>query len=130
MTTPGETSGIGVLNEKSLHKSLKQWYARPGDRLEVPLDGFVIDIVRDDLIEIQTGSFASIKAKLTHLTRARRVRLIYPIVQEKWIVRLSPGGRGDVIRRKSPRKGRAEDQGRRGAEVRGEATVASPGMGN
>ena len=101
---------IGVLNEKPLHKSLKQWYSQPGARLEVPLDGFVIDIVRDDLlIEIQTGSFASIKAKLMHLTRAHRVRLIYPIVQEKWIVRLTPGGRGDVIRRKSPRKGRAED---------------------
>jgi hypothetical protein len=70
----------------------------------------VIDIVRDDLlIEIQTGSFSSIKAKLTHLARAHRVRLIHPIVQEKWIVRPVPGGRGDVVRRKSPRRGRAED---------------------
>ena len=48
-------SGIGLLNEKPLHASLKQWYARPGDRFEVAVGGFVIDIVRDDLlIEIQT----------------------------------------------------------------------------
>jgi hypothetical protein len=36
--------------------SLKKWYAQPGDRFEVPVDGFVIDIVRDDLLlDIQTG---------------------------------------------------------------------------
>jgi hypothetical protein len=96
-------SGIGLLNEKPLHASLKQWYARPGDRFEVPVDGFVIDIVRDDLlIEIQTGNFASIKSKLNKLTRSHRVRLIYPIVQEKWIIR-------GAVRRKSPKRGRLED---------------------
>jgi hypothetical protein len=32
------------------------------DRFEVPVDGFVIDIVRDDLlIEIQTRNFSSLK---------------------------------------------------------------------
>lgn len=100
--------GIGLLNEKPLHASLKQWYARPGDRFEVMVDRFVIDIVRDDLlIEIQTGNFASIKTKLTNLVRYHRVRLVYPIVQEKWIVR-SANGKG-AIRRKSPKKGRMED---------------------
>jgi hypothetical protein len=80
--------GIGLLNEKPLHASLKHWYARPGDRLEVTVDGFVIDIVRDDLlIEIQTCNFPSIKSKLTDLVRCHRVRLVYPIDQEKWIVR-------------------------------------------
>lgn len=102
--------GIGLLNEKPLHASLKEWYALPGDRFEVPVDGFVIDIVRDDLlIEIQTGNFASIKAKLTNLVRSHRVRLIYPIVQEKWIVRSATRGGNEVIRRKSPKQGRIED---------------------
>ena len=102
--------GIGLLNEKPLHASLNQWYARPGDRLEVTVDGFVIDIVRGDLlIEIQTGNFSSIKAKLTKLVRGHRVRLVYPIVQEKWIVRATNrDGRG-AVRRKSPKKGRLED---------------------
>jgi len=89
---------------------LKQWYARPGDQFEVPVDGFVIDIVRDDLlIEIQTRNFSSIKSKLDKLARAHRVRLIYPLVQEKWIVRLPTAGGGAAIRRKSPKKGRLED---------------------
>ena len=102
--------GIGLLNEKPLHASLKQWYARPGDRLEVTVDRFVIDIVRDDLlIEIQTSNFSSIKSKLTNLVDRHRVRLVYPIVQEKWIVRSTIGNGKVVIRRKSPKKGRLED---------------------
>jgi hypothetical protein len=102
--------GIGVLNEKPLHAALKQWYARPGDRFEVTVDGFVIDIVRDGLlIEIQTGHFASIKSKLARLARSHRVRLIYPIAQEKWIVRPTGDDRGGAMRRKSPKRGRLED---------------------
>jgi hypothetical protein len=105
-----QMSGIGLLNEKPLHASLKQWYARPGDRFEVPVDGFVIDIVRDDLlIEIQTRNFAAIKPKLTNLARSHHVRLIYPIVQEKWIVRLATSDGGRSVRRKSPKRGRLED---------------------
>lgn len=103
-------SGIGLLNEKPLHASLKQWCARPGDRFEVAVAGFVIDIVRDDLlIEIQTGNFASIKPKLTNLVRSHPVRLIYPIAQEKWIVRPATDDHGRVLRRKSPKRGRLED---------------------
>ena len=103
-------SGIGLINEKPLHASLKQWYARPGDRFEVPVDGFVIDIVRDDLlIEIQTRNFASINSKLRRLTRSYEVRLVYPVVLEKWIVRLAAVGGGIDVRRKSPKRGRLED---------------------
>ena len=103
-------SGIGLLNEKPLHASLKQWYAQRGDRFEVPVDGFVIDIVRDDrLLEIQTGNFSSIKAKLAKLARTHQVRLIHPIAQEKWIVRLAGNGSRTVARRKSPKRGRVED---------------------
>lgn len=102
-------TGIGTLNEKPLHAALKAWYAQPGDRFEVPVDGFVIDLVRDDLLlEIQTGNFASIKSKLIALVRAHRTRLIYPIAQEKWI-RLAKDDRGEPSRRKSPRRGRVED---------------------
>ncbi len=103
-------SGIGLLNEKPLHASLKAWYAQPGDRFEVPVDGFVIDIVRDDLLlEIQTGSFVSLKSKLAKLVRSHQVRLIYPIAQEKWIVQLAKDGSRVATRRKSPKRGRVED---------------------
>ena len=103
-------SGIGLINEKPLHASLKQWYARPGDRFEVPVDGYVIDIVRDNLlIEIQTRNFGSINSKLSKLIRSHEVRLVYPVVQEKWIVRRATDAAGLTIRRKSPKRGRLED---------------------
>ena len=103
-------TGIGLLNEKPLHASLKEWYAQPGDRFEVPVEGFVIDIVRDDLLlEIQTSNLASLKSKVGWLARSHQVRLIHPIAWEKWIVHLASDEDHAVSRRKSPKRGRVED---------------------
>jgi hypothetical protein len=102
--------GIGLLNEKPLHASLKEWYAQPGDRFEVPIEGFVIDIVRDDvLLEIQTSNLASLKSKLACLVRSHQVRLIHPIAREKWIVHPASDDGHAISRRRSPKKGRMED---------------------
>ena len=80
---------IGTLNEKSLHASLKAWYAEPDDQFEVKVDNFFIDIVRQDLlIEIQTRGFTAMKRKLHKLLAAGHpVHLIHPIAQEKWIIK-------------------------------------------
>ena len=100
---------IGTLNEKPLHAALKQWYARPDDLIEVSVDGFTVDIVRGDLlIEIQTRNLSAIKRKLTTLVGRHPVRLVYPIAQDKWIVRQSKNGRRVLGRRKSPRRGTVE----------------------
>lgn len=99
------TNSIGTLNEKPLHSALRDWYARPGDEREVSVDGFLVDIVRGDLlVEIQTRGMGAIKRKLTALMATHPVLLVYPIAQEKWIVRL--GRDGDVVgRRRSPKRG-------------------------
>lgn len=97
---------IGTLNEKPLHAALKEWYSRPNDQFEVLVDGFLVDIVRGNLlVEIQARNFAAIKRKLLRLTLKHPVRLIYPIVQEKWIVKLVKGRQRKLRRRKSPKKG-------------------------
>lgn len=99
-------NGIGTLAERSLHAALKDWYARPDDRREVKVDGYVIDLVRGDLlIEIQTRSFAALRRKLARLTESHPVRLVHPIARERWIVKLGPDGVTLVERRKSPRRG-------------------------
>ena len=101
---------IGVLNEKALHAALKDWYALPGDQLEVKVDGYFIDIVRDDLlIEIQTRNFSAIKRKLFDLIGRHPLRLVYPIPREKWIVRQPKESGGSQTRRKSPKRGRVTD---------------------
>ena len=105
-----ETPHIGTLREKPLHASLKHWYARPGDRIEVPIDGFVIDLVRGDLlIEVQTRGFSSMKQKLKKLLDdGHHVRIVHPIPIDKWIVKVD--GDGTVLsRRRSPKHGSPTD---------------------
>jgi hypothetical protein len=97
---------ISTLNEKPLHAALKSWYEEPGDEFEVWLDGYLIDIVRGDLlIEIQTRNFSSLKRKLAKLTVDHLVRLVFPIAQEKYIVRMGEDGATPIGRRKSPKRG-------------------------
>lgn len=108
MTTP--SPHIGTLREKPLHASLKQWCAEPGDRFEVRVDRYVIDVVRDDLlIEVQTSGFSSMRKKLRRLLDlGYRVQVVHPIPATKTIVRLNDDG--EVIgRRKSPKRGNPTD---------------------
>jgi hypothetical protein len=98
-----------IMNEHSLHSAIKDWYSVPKDRFEVRVDGFIIDILRENLlIEIQTKSFRGIKSKLSSLVESHQVRLVYPIPEKKWIVRITESSEL-VTRRKSPRKGRLVD---------------------
>jgi hypothetical protein len=109
MATPIEP-WIGTLRERPLHASLKRWYARPGDQVEVVVDGFVIDIVRGDLlIEVQTRGFSSVRHKLaTLLARGHNLRMVHPILVDAWIVKLDDDS-GVLSRRRSPRHGSPSD---------------------
>lgn len=102
-----DQKGIGRKNERSLHAALKSWYAQPGDELEAKVDGYIIDIRRGrELIEVQTANFTAIAKKLRELLRKYRVRLVYPVAEEKWIIRTTESGEF-IKRRKSPKKGKA-----------------------
>ena len=109
VTVP-DTPHIGTLREKPLHASLKNWYAQPGDDIEVAVDGYVVDLVRDELlVEIQTSSFSKMKKKLGHLLDSgRRVRVVHSIPIDKWIVKI--GDAGEILSRKrSPKHGQVTD---------------------
>jgi hypothetical protein len=100
------TPAIGTLNESPLHASLKTAYAQPGDLLEATVDGYVVDILRGDLIiEVQTAQFGKIARKLRDLVSRHPVRLVYPVPRDSWIVKLPQHG-GEPSRRKSPKRGR------------------------
>ena len=96
---------IGVLREGRLHAAVKALLATPGDRLEVPVGRFVIDLVRSDgeLVEIQTGGFGALGAKLDALLDEHRVRIVYPVAAERRIVRVDDHGLIVSIRR-SPKR--------------------------
>ena len=98
------------MGENSLHDSVKLWYARNGDLVEEEVDGYVVDIVRGDLlIEVQTGNFSALKQKLSDLIRRHPVRLVHPVPERKWIVRVDRDLESVLSRRRSPKRGRLED---------------------
>ncbi|MHB0856381.1 MAG: hypothetical protein ACYC5M_02290 [Anaerolineae bacterium] len=101
---------INTYNEKALHAALKAWYAQPGDLLEEPVDGYLIDIVRGDLmVEIQTRGLGALRSKLADLLPRHPVRLVYPVARTRWIVRLAEDGVTALGRRRSPKQGGLED---------------------
>lgn len=93
--------GIGELNEGSLHRQLKERYRTAGDRAEVPVGGFVVDLVRADgtFVEVQTGSFGAMGRKLDALLDEHRILVVHPIALETVLCR-----EGRTPRR-SPKRG-------------------------
>jgi hypothetical protein len=109
------------MSETTLHRQLKELYAGPtsvttdGDvaadvRTEVKLGRYRIDVVRDrELIEIQHGSLAAIRAKVIALTSEHQVRVVKPIVARKHLIKRAARGRRIVDRRLSPKRGQLLD---------------------
>jgi hypothetical protein len=98
-------ASIGVLSEGPLHAAVKALLAEPGDRLEVPLGRFVIDLVRADgeLVEVQTAGFGPLGRKLDALLDEHRMRIVYPVAAERRIVRVDDDGEVLAARR-SPKR--------------------------
>jgi hypothetical protein len=102
---------IGTLNESPLHQSLKELYADEYGRQEVPIDGYVADVLSSNqtLYEIQTAGFGSLKRKLGVLLESYRIVLVHPIAAEKFIVKMPEEQDQQARRRKSPKKGSMHD---------------------
>jgi len=96
-----------ALAETTLHHQLKALYAAAPDQMECVYDGFRIDAVSEDgnLVEIQTANFGAIRSKLRRLIRKRKVTLVHPICQTKFIVNVDEKSGKVSSRRKSPKHG-------------------------
>ena len=96
------------MREGPLHAAIKSALAEPGDRLEVPVGRFVIDLVRADgeLVEVQTGGFGALGNKLDALLDEHRIRIVYPVAAERRIVRVDEHGEVLSVRR-SPKRATA-----------------------
>jgi hypothetical protein len=96
---------IGLLREGPLHAAVKERLAHPGDRLEVQVGRFVIDLVRADgeLVEVQTGGFGALAPKLDALLDDHRFRIVHPVAGDRRIIRVDELGECTSIRR-SPKK--------------------------
>ena len=96
---------IGLLQESPLHAEIKRLCSGPGDRFEVPLEGYIIDLVRSDgeLVEVQTGNFRPLRPKLERLLDHHRMRIVHPLVTRRRLVRLDPQGQ-IISSRQSPKR--------------------------
>jgi len=88
------TSPIGTLREGPLHAAIKDWLARPGDRTEVKVGRFAIDLVRagGELVEVQTGGFGPLGRKLDALLDDHSMRVVFPVPARRRIVRIDEHG--------------------------------------
>ncbi|MCL2067433.1 MAG: hypothetical protein FWG99_08215 [Treponema sp.] len=99
---------IGTYKESSLHRTLKFQYSGRGGRIETQAGGYIADGMNalGELIEVQTGSFAPLKAKVKEFVCFSRVRIIHPVAINKHIeVFEARSGVKPIYRRKSPVKG-------------------------
>jgi hypothetical protein len=96
------------MREGPIHAAVKALLAEPGDRVEVPVGRFVIDLVRADgeLVEVQTGAFGPLGKKLDALLDEYRVRVVHPVAAERRIVRVDEHGQLLGTRR-SPKRATA-----------------------
>lgn len=101
-----ERLGIGTLSEKTLHAVVKNYMEPNEDFHEVPLEGYVADIFREnEVVEIQTAHFNVLRRKLDKFLPLYKVTIVYPIPATKWVVWVDPETGLEVSKRKSPKKG-------------------------
>ncbi|WP_407397464.1 hypothetical protein [Treponema sp.] len=99
---------INTYNETHLHRTLKEIYAgkHEGAQKEAPCGHFIADILLADggIIEIQTGTLASLAPKIAYfLAEKRKIRVVHPLAVEKYVETTDENGK--ILRRKkSPKK--------------------------
>ncbi len=102
-----EFSGIGIYNEKRLHRIIKEFVCEDESCFEVKLGGSVADVFCNGVItEVQTGSFYPLKNKIANYLQNtdHDVRIIHPVICKRKIVRIDPITGEVLYARSSPKK--------------------------
>jgi hypothetical protein len=100
-----QSKGIGTLAEKTVHAVLKEYYGGGEENKEIPLGGFVADVVSEDgVIEIQTRALYRLERKLETLLPLCRVTVVYPIEARKYLLDIDPESGELVSKRLSPKR--------------------------
>lgn len=82
-----QRSGIGTLQEKTIHAILKEYYAPDKSMVEISVGRYVADIFTgSEIMEIQTVHFDSLRKKLECFLPDYPVTVIYPIPRIKYLI--------------------------------------------
>lgn len=105
-------SNFSVLNESSLHNTLKIYYAsQTNGKTEVEMHGHIYDVFTEDgqVIEIQTKNLSKLSKKIKDtLEKGLKVTLVYPVPATTKIILTDEQGKF-ISSRKSPNKGSVYD---------------------
>ncbi len=105
-----ERYNIGTYKEKKMHIMLKKYFEPDVKYHEIPTNGFVADIRKDDVItEIETSGFSGLKPKLNAYLPEFKVNLVYPLPAKRYISWIDPDTYEISQRRQSPKKANAYD---------------------
>lgn len=105
-----DKNGIGTLQEKTVHAVLKRFYEPDIAHQEIRIGNFVADIFRgDEIIEIQTRNFNSMRRKLDFFLETYPVTIVYPIPHTKWLYWIDEETGAITKKRKSPKTGTVYD---------------------
>lgn len=106
-----DKSGIGTLSEKSIHSTIKDFFEKDKEYQEIKVGRYVADIKRDNnIIEIQTKDFKKLIPKIEYyLKTGYNIKIVYPIILERYTNWVSPINGKVLERRKSPIKGCIQD---------------------
>ncbi len=100
---------IGTYGEKSVHAALKRYFQPDVHFHEQAVGGYIADICfGDEIYEIQTAHFYTLRKKLDVFLQEYQVTVVYPIPYVKWICWTDPDTGEVRERRKSPKKGRIQ----------------------
>lgn len=107
--TPG--GGVGTLGERTLHATLKYYFAPNEANHECAVGPYVADILRPDgeIIEVQTRGFHRLRDKLELFLQQHPVRVVYPVAATKWLVWVQPETGECTPKRKSPKRGSPQE---------------------
>lgn len=99
LSDPSMKQGIGTEKEKTLHAVLKHYIDPDPSHQEVYVHGYIADLFDGSRItEIQTGSFAPLRPKLSALLEEYPITIVHPIPAEKWISWIDPET-GEITKR-------------------------------
>lgn len=105
-----EKQGIGTLQEKTVHAVLKKFYEPDISHQEIKIGNFVADIFRaEEIIEVQTRNFNSMRRKLDFFLEKYPVTIVYPIPHTKWLYWIDEETGTVTDKRKSPKTGSPYD---------------------
>ncbi len=99
--------GIGTYNEKRLHRIFKRYICDDASAYEVKIGRFVADVVNQNQItEIQTSSFRSLVPKISYYLESTdmRVRVLYPMIEQKTIIHMDKESGEVKSARRSPKR--------------------------